>query len=207
MVKFDDNQQKIIPLIDDTVARWITITAMIDSESVVGGDKFGNLWIVRCPRDASQEANEGGNRLTNTQDHLHFAPTCFDTVAHFFTQDIPTSVTKSNLVVGGQDAILWSGLQGTIRVLIPFVALEPQMCAQDPSPVGRNHLMYRGYCVPAKGVTDGDLCERFRLLSMETRQRIAGEFHRTVTEVEQKISVRFLVAFSMQLTTDLKCPY
>ncbi|KAF5554724.1 pre-mRNA-splicing factor rse-1 [Fusarium napiforme] len=178
MVTFDHKHQKLVPLVDDTVARWTTCTAMIDSESVVGGDKFGNLWIVRCPENASQAADEGVNRSTNAQDHLHRAPSRFDTVAHFFTQDIPTSITKTSLVVGGQDVILWSGLQGTIGVLIPFVtredtdfflALEAQMRGQDPSPVGRDHLMYR------------------RLLSMEKRQGIATELDRTVTEVERKI--------------------
>ncbi|KAF5679748.1 pre-mRNA-splicing factor rse-1 [Fusarium denticulatum] len=197
MVTFGHNQQKLIPFVDDTVARWTTCTAMIDSESVAGGDKFGNLWIVRCPEKASQVADEGVNRPTNAQDYLHGAPSRFDTVAHLFTQDIPTSITSTNLVVGGQDVIVWSGLQGTIGVLIAFVtredadfflALEAQMRAEDPSPAGRDHLMYRGYYVPAKGVIDGDLCERFRLLPVERKQRIAGELDRTVTEVERKIS-------------------
>ncbi|KAF5707948.1 pre-mRNA-splicing factor rse-1 [Fusarium mundagurra] len=197
MVMFDHESQKLIPFVDDTVARWTTCTAMIDSESVAGGDKFGNLWIVRCPDKASHEAKDGGSRLDNALQHLHGAPTRFDSVAHFFTQDIPTSITKTSLVVGGQDVIVWSGLQGTIGVLIPFVtredadffqALEAQMRSEDQSLVGRDHLMYRGYYVPAKGVIDGDLCERFRLLPVEKKQQIAGELDRSVTEIERKIS-------------------
>ncbi|PNP76457.1 hypothetical protein FNYG_10195 [Fusarium nygamai] len=216
MVMFDHEYQKLIPFVDDTVTRWTTCTAMVDDESVVGGDKFGNLWNVRCPDTASQEASVSRNRPINTERHLNGAPTQFDTVAHFFTQDIPTSVTKANLVVGGQDIIVWSGLQGTIGVLIPFVtredadfflALEAQMRAEDPSPVGRDHLMYRGYYVPLKGVVDGDLCERFRLLPVEKRQRIASDLDRTVMEVERKISVRFLWALSMRFMADFKCRY
>ncbi|KAF5628939.1 pre-mRNA-splicing factor rse-1 [Fusarium sp. NRRL 52700] len=197
MVMFDHMHQRLVPFVDDTVSRWTTCTEMVDYESVVGGDKFGNLWIVRCPEKASQEVDEGENRFPNSPQNLHGAPTRFDTVAHFFTQDIPTSLTKANLVVGGQDVLVWSGLQGTIGVLIPFVtredadfflALEARMRAEDPSPVGRDHLMYRGYYVPTKGVIDGDLCERFRLLPVEKKQRIASELDRTVTEVERKIS-------------------
>ncbi|CCT63201.1 related to splicing factor 3B subunit 3 (spliceosomal protein sap130) [Fusarium fujikuroi IMI 58289] len=189
MVELDNEHQKLIPFVDDTVARWTTCTGMIDYESVIGGDKFGNIWIVRCPDKASQEAGERGNRLNNAQDHLQGAPNRFDSVAHFFTQDIPTSITKASLVVGGQDVIVWSGLQGTIGVLIPFVTredadffhkLEGQMRAEDPSLVGRDHLMYRSYYVPSKGVIDGDLCERFRLLPMEKKERIACELDRTV---------------------------
>ncbi|KAF5628518.1 pre-mRNA-splicing factor rse-1 [Fusarium sp. NRRL 25303] len=197
MVTFDHEHQKVIPFVDDTVARWTTCTSMIDYESVIGGDKFGNLWIVRCPKKASQGADESGNRFANGRDHLHGAPTRFDSVAHFFTQDIPTSVTKTNLVVGGEDVIVWSGLQGTIGVLIPFVTredaeffhkLEMHIRVEDPSLVGRDHLMYRSYYVPTKGVIDGDLCERFRLLSIEKKERIAGELDRTVAEIERKIS-------------------
>ncbi|KAF4946522.1 hypothetical protein FGADI_11160 [Fusarium gaditjirri] len=197
MVTFDHKHETLIPFIDDTVARWTTCAAMVDYESVVGGDKFGNLWIVRCPDKASQEADEGGIRLNNAQGHLHGAPARFDSVAHFFAQDIPTSITKTSLVVGGQEVIVWTGLQGTIGVLIPFVtredvdffhALEGHMRAEDPSLVGRNHLMYRSYYVPAKGVIDGDLCERFRLLPVEKRRQIASELGCTVAEVERKIS-------------------
>ncbi|KAG4293576.1 pre-mRNA-splicing factor rse-1 [Fusarium proliferatum] len=197
MVELDNEHQKLIPFVDDTVARWTTCTGMIDYESVIGGDKFGNIWIVRCPDKASQEAGQRGNRLNNAQDHLQGAPNRFDSIAHFFTQDIPTSITKASLVVGGQDVIIWSGLQGTIGVLIPFVTredaeffhkLEGQMRAEDPSLVGRDHLMYRSYYVPTKGVIDGDLCERFRLLSIEKKERIAGELDRTVAEIERKIS-------------------
>ncbi|KAF5254508.1 hypothetical protein FANTH_766 [Fusarium anthophilum] len=157
MVTFDHKHQRLIPFVDDTVARWITCTEIVDHESVVGGDKFGNLWIVRCPEKASKEVGEGGNCFINAQNHLRGAPTRFETAAHFFTQDIPTSITKTNLVVGGQDVLVWSGLQGSIGGLIPFATredadffhkLEVQMRTEDPSPVGRDHLMYRGYYVP-----------------------------------------------------------
>ncbi|KAJ4252006.1 pre-mRNA-splicing factor rse1 [Fusarium torreyae] len=205
MVVFDHEYQKLIPFVDDTIARWTTCTAMADYESVVGGDKFGNLWIVRCPEQVSHEADEGGNSLINARDYLHGAPNRLDSVAHYFAQDVPTSITKASLVVGGQDVIVWSGLQGTIGVLIPFVTredadffhtLEVQMRAEDPSPVGRDHLMYRGYYVPVKGVIDGDLCERFRLLPTDKKQQIAGELDRSVREIERKISdVRTRSAF------------
>lgn len=204
MAVFDHEYQKLIPFIDDTIAHWTTCTAMVDYESVVGGDKFGNVWIVRCPEKASQEADEGGNSLLNARDYLHGTSNRLDSVAHFFTQDIPTSITKASLVVGVQDVIVWGGLQGTIGVLIPFVtredadffhALEVQMRAEDPSLVGRDHLMYRGYYVPVKGVIDGDLCERFRLLPLDKKQQIAGELDRSVREIERKISVSIANSF------------
>ncbi|KAF5257882.1 hypothetical protein FOXYS1_11570 [Fusarium oxysporum] len=126
-------------------------------------------------------------------------------VAHFFAHDIPTSIAKANLIVGGQDVLVWSGLQGTIGVLIPFVTredaeffhtLEMQMRTLDLSPVGRDHLMYRSYYEPIKGFIDGDLCERYRLLPADKKQQIANEFDRSVRDIERKVSdVRTRSAF------------
>ncbi|KAM0343269.1 hypothetical protein ACHAPU_008719 [Fusarium lateritium] len=190
---------KLIPFVDDTIARWTTCTTMVDYESVAGGDKFGNMFIVRCPDKASEEADEeqSGLHLINARDYLHGTPHRVSLMCHFYTQDIPTSITKTSLVVGGQEILLWSGIMGTIGVFIPFVSredtdffqsLEQHLRTEDPPLAGRDHLMYRGYYAPVKGVIDGDLCERFNLLPNDKKQMIAGELDRSVREIERKIS-------------------
>lgn len=191
---------KLIPFVDDNVARWTTCTAMVDYESSVGGDKFGNVYILRCPQKASEEADEesAGLHLLSSRDYLHGAANRLDLIAHFYAQDIPTSIAKTSLVVGGQDILLWSGINGTIGVFIPFVSredaeffqtLETHMRSEDPPLAGRDHLIYRGYYVPVKGVIDGDLCERFTLLPNDKKMMVAGELDRSVREIERKISV------------------
>ncbi|ORY63421.1 CPSF A subunit region-domain-containing protein [Pseudomassariella vexata] len=195
--KFESN--KLIPFADDTIPRWTNCTAMVDYESVAGGDKFGNIWIVRCPEKASIEADEegAGAHLQSAREYLHGANHRVSLMTHFYTQDVPTSISKTNLVVGGQDVLLWSGIQGTIGVFIPLVSredadffqsLESHMRSEDPPLAGRDHLIYRGYYVPVKGVIDGDLCERFALLHNDKKQTIAGELDRSVREIERKIS-------------------
>lgn len=190
---------KLIPFVDDTIARWTTCTTMVDYESVAGGDKFGNVFIVRCPPKASEEADEEptGLHLTNARGYLHGTAHRSDLMCHFYTQDIPTSIAKASLVVGGQDVLLWSGLMGTIGVMIPFVSredadffqsLEQHLRTEDPPLAGRDHLIYRGYYAPVKGVIDGDLCERYTLLPTDKKQMIAGELDRSVREIERKIS-------------------
>ncbi|KAK0646032.1 Pre-mRNA-splicing factor rse-1 [Cercophora newfieldiana] len=198
-VVYKPESNKLIPFCDDTINRWTTCTTMVDYESVAGGDKFGNVWIMRCPDKVSAEADEPGSEihLVHARDYLHGAPNRLSLMAHFYTQDLPTSICKTNLVVGGQDVILWSGIQGTIGVLIPFVSredvdffqnLENHMRSEDPPLAGRDHLIYRGYYVPVKGTIDGDLCERFSLLPNDKKQMIAGELDRSVREIERKIS-------------------
>ncbi|RDW71164.1 hypothetical protein BP6252_07727 [Coleophoma cylindrospora] len=195
--KFQDN--KLIPFVDDTVARWTSCTTMVDYETVAGGDKFGNLWLLRCPSKASEEADEEGSgaHLLHERQYLQGAPHRLTLMAHNYAQDIPMSIQKTNLVAGGRDCLLWGGLQGTLGILIPFVSredvdffqtLEQHLRSEDAPLAGRDHLIYRSYYVPVKGVIDGDLCERYTLLPTDKKQMIAGELDRSVREIERKIS-------------------
>lgn len=204
---YKPKHNRLIPFVDDVVQRWTTTTSMIDYETTAGGDKFGNIWIVRCPEQASQEADEEGANgfIINERSYLGGAPYRFDLRAHFYAQDIPTSMQRTSLVAGGQEILFWAGLQGTLGMFVPFVtredvefftALEQQMRAEDPPLAGRDHLMYRSYYVPVKGVIDGDLCERFMALSYDSKQKIAAEVDREVKEIEKKVQeMRTRVAF------------
>ncbi|KKY32709.1 putative pre-mrna-splicing factor rse1 [Diaporthe ampelina] len=198
-VVYKPETNKIIPFVSDTVNRWVTSTTMVDYESVAGADKFGNVWILRCPEKASLEADEPGSEvhLTHARPYLHATPHRVDLMAHYYTQDLPTSIIKTSLVVGGQEVLLWGGIQGTIGVFVPFVSredvdffqsLEQHMRSEDAPLAGRDHLMYRGYYAPVKGVIDGDLCERYSLLPNDKKLMIAGELDRSVREVERKLS-------------------
>ncbi|KAK2592985.1 pre-mRNA-splicing factor rse1 [Conoideocrella luteorostrata] len=178
---------------------------MVDYESFAGGDKFGNLWVVRCPENVSLEADGSGSQILNARGYLGGTPNRLNLMAHIYVQDIPTSICKTSLVVGGQDVLVWTGLQGTIGVLIPFLSrddadffqtLEMHLRNEDQPLAGCDHLMYRGYYAPVKGIIDGDLCERYNLLTNDKKQMIAGELHRSVREIERKISdVRTRSAF------------
>jgi splicing factor 3B subunit 3 len=196
--KFQDN--RLIPFIDDSVPRWSTSIAMADYETTVGGDKFGNIWLVRCPPKVSDEADEEGSgaHLIHEKGYLGGTANRLDSMVNFFCQDIPMSIQKTSLVPGGKDVILWGGLQGSIGILIPFVSredvdffqgLEGHLRTEDPPLAGRDHLIYRGYYVPVKGAIDGDLCERYVRLDTAVREKIAGEVEREPREVERKLSV------------------
>ncbi len=200
MVVYKFQENKLIPFVDDTIARWTSCTTMVDYETVAGGDKFGNLWLLRCPPKASEEADEegSGQHLVHERSYLQGAPHRLNLMAHFFPQDIPMAIQKTNLVAGGRDCLLWAGLQGTLGILIPFVSredvdffqtLEQHLRSEDAPLAGRDHLIYRSYYVPVKGVIDGDLCERYTLLPSDKKQMIAGELDRSVREIERKISV------------------
>ncbi|KAK4550552.1 hypothetical protein LTR36_000131 [Oleoguttula mirabilis] len=206
-VVYKPKHNRMIGFVDDTIQRWTTATTMVDYETVAGGDKFGNLWVVRCPEQASKESDEEGigGYIVNERSYLNGAPYRLELRSHFFTQDIPMSVQRTALVAGGQEVLFWAGLQGTLGMLAPFVSredveffgqLESQMRAEDAPLAGRDHLMYRGYYVPVKGVIDGDLCERFLRLGVDQKRKIAAEVEREVREIERKVQeMRTRVAF------------
>ncbi|KAL4791857.1 CPSF A subunit region-domain-containing protein [Aspergillus venezuelensis] len=203
--KYQENV--LIPFVDDSIPRWTTATTMVDYETTAGGDKFGNLWLVRCPKKISDEADEEGSgaHLIHDRGYLQGTPNRLELMIHVFTQDIPTSLHKTQLVVGGRDILVWTGFQGTIGMLVPFVgredvdffqSLEMQLASTCPPLAGRDHLIYRSYYAPVKGVIDGDLCEMYFLLSNDTKMQIAAELDRSVREIERKISdMRTRVAY------------
>ena len=164
---YKQQENLLIPFIDDMISRWTTCTTMVDYETVAGGDKFGNLWLLRCPQKFSEEADEEGSgaHLIHERQYLQGAPNRLALMCHYFPQDLPTSIQKTQLVAGGRDVLFWTGLQGTLGVLIPFVSredvdffqtLEQHLRSEDPPLAGRDHLIYRSYYVPVKGVIDGD---------------------------------------------------
>ncbi|CAG8027578.1 unnamed protein product [Penicillium olsonii] len=203
--KHQDNV--LVPFVDDFIARWTSATTMVDYETTAGGDKFGNLWLLRCPRKASDEADEDGSaaHLQHEKGYLQGTPYRFDLMIQYYVQDIPTSIHKTQLVPGGRDILVWTGLHGTIGMLVPFMGredvdffqlLETQMATTQPPLAGRDHLMYRSYYAPVKGVIDGDLCEMYLLLPNDTKMMIAAELDRSVREIERKISdMRTRVAY------------
>ncbi|KAG2186047.1 hypothetical protein INT43_002485 [Umbelopsis isabellina] len=194
--KYVDN--RIIVFADDTTARWISTSTMIDYDTVAGGDKFGNFFVNRLPQSVSEESDDdpAGGRLLYEKGYLGGAPHRADNVAHYFVGDILTSLERTTLVSGGRDVLLYTTFLGSIGIFVPFVskedvdffqALEMHIRSVAPPLAGRDHLAYRGYYAPVHNVIDGDLCEQYNSLPAEKKRSIAEELDRTVMEVQKKI--------------------
>jgi splicing factor 3B subunit 3 len=200
---------RLIAFADDSVPRYTTCTDMVDYDTVVGGDKFGNLWLVRCPQkisEASDESNDG-QHLLQDKSYLGGAPNRVDLIAHYFANDIPVSIQKTALLAGGERIIFWAGLQGTLGALVPFQSrrdfkmfqqLELILRADDKPISGRDHLAFRSYYTPVKSFIDGDLVERFLVASRDSRESIVGQLtgNWTSESVDEAIwNMRGLYAF------------
>ncbi|KAF8312848.1 hypothetical protein DL93DRAFT_2081807 [Clavulina sp. PMI_390] len=199
-------ENRLLVFADDTAPRWVTSMCMVDYETVAAGDKFGNVFLNRLPPSVTPSVDDDptGSGIMHEKAILNGAPNKSQLMAHFHVGDIVTSIHRVSLVPGAREVLLFTGLHGTIGMLVPFVskedidfmnALEQHLRTEGPggmgaggqSLVGRDQMAYRGYYVPVKAVVDGDLCERFARLPATRQSAIAGELDRTVGEVLKKL--------------------
>ncbi|KAJ2458803.1 pre-mRNA-splicing factor rse1 [Coemansia sp. RSA 2424] len=185
-------------VVDDRVPRHVTaLCALDDGFTVVGGDKFGSLFVLRAPPDF---ATNVGRRKPNTGSGC-----CWQSVAEFHVGDIITSINVCELAPHARPVIMYTTLLGAVHVAVPmvsqsdvefFVALESAMRRQLPSVSGRDHLAYRSSFMPVRSVVDGDLCESFYLFTHEQRESVSDLVDRTQQDIMKKMEdIRSMFAF------------
>jgi splicing factor 3B subunit 3 len=205
MYRHFDN--RIVIFADDPTPRWMTTSTLLDFDTVVGGDKFGTIFITRLDADISKAMSEDhtGNLAVFDRPGSQGAAHKLSIAAAFFVGETITSITKTCLVPGGREVLLYTTLLGTIGLLIPFTAksdveffqlLEMTLRQEIPPLSGRHHLAFRSTFCPVHHVIDGDLCELYNQLGNEKKRVIAESLERTIPEVEKKLDdIRSRVAF------------
>ncbi|KAJ3272626.1 Splicing factor 3B subunit 3 [Terramyces sp. JEL0728] len=198
---------RIVIFADDPTPRWMTCSALLDYDTVAGGDKFGNIFIGRLDAEISKAIVEDttGNTAMYDRGFLQGAPHKLSSVVSYFVGESISSITKVALVPGGRELLLYTTLLGTVGIMIVFTAkedieffqlLEMALRQEVPPLAGRNHLLYRGFFAPVQNVVDGDLCEMFNTLPNEKKRSLAESLDRTVSEVAKKLDdIRSRVAF------------
>jgi len=152
-------ENRLLVFADDTAPRWTTATTMVDYETVAAGDKFGNVFLNRLPAGVSEDVDNDptGASIMHEKPYLMGAPHRTQLLAHYYIGDIITSIQKVSLVAGGRDVLLYTGLMGTVGVLVPFVSnedvdffstLEMHLRSEAPSLVGKrpSHLPLSYHC-------------------------------------------------------------
>ncbi|KAG4099589.1 CPSF A subunit region-domain-containing protein [Neocallimastix lanati (nom. inval.)] len=155
---------------------------MVDYDTVVGGDKFGNFFVDRLPASTSEEVDEDS------------------TVTHFLCEyhvgESLISINRTTLIAGGKEILCYTTILGGIGVFILFINhedvdlfqnLEMHLIENASLLCGRDHLAYSSYYIPVKNVIDGNLYEQYNLLPYERKTMIAEELNKTVSEVSKKI--------------------
>merc|ERR1712216_544824 len=195
--KYHRSENRITTFADYSCPRWITASCLLDYDTMVGADKFGNIFISRLPEKINDDLEEDPTAFAGkTGGLLNGAPHKVDHIIQYHVGETVTSVQRCTLVPGGVDVIVYATIMGGIGVLLPFASredvdffqhLEMHMRAQAPPATGRDHMGYRSYYFPVKDVVDGDLCEQFMSLLPDFQGKISQELDRTPAEVGKKL--------------------
>lgn len=207
-LKFEARKNIFTPLCNDVMRRQITSFEPLDNRTVIGGDKFGSIFVSRVPPETAEQLTD--NVLANNQENfLGTSGARLNTVCEFYVGDIVSSFQKGTFVINGTESVIYTGIEGTVGLLVPvatknesefLIKLETilrkhfDVSFEDfgsgkitPSIVGREHMKFRGYYNPVKNVIDGDYVEKFYELDSATKIKLAGKLDRTPKEVERKI--------------------
>uniref|UniRef100_A0A7S4L7E9 RSE1/DDB1/CPSF1 C-terminal domain-containing protein n=1 Tax=Paramoeba aestuarina TaxID=180227 RepID=A0A7S4L7E9_9EUKA len=183
----------------DSVPRWVTSTELLDHDTVACGDRFGNVSILRLRAEHSDAISDQEQRGT---DHLALTkldgkedgwtgresgfsvPYKLDCLVNFHVGDVITSISKSTVVSGASEVLLYTTLFGGIGALLPVILKEDIIFLKKLETLMRNyvrplcghdHLSYRSSYGLAQGVVDGDLCEQYWSLDFVKQKEIASE--------------------------------
>ena len=204
-VKYRRPENALVVFADDTVPRAMTAACVVDYDTVAGGDKFGNLFVLRLPGKVSDDVdNPTGNRVLWDTGLLNGAPNKLDVLAHYYVGEVVTALQRVALVPGGQEVVLYATVAGTVGALVPFSSrrskntfflLEMEMRKEAGLHFKRDHIAYRSYYHPVKEVMDGDLCELFgglpgpkqRAVATDVLDRTPGEVLKLLEDFKNSI--------------------
>lgn len=184
VVDYNSEENSFTGITQDTIKRPITAITTLDQDTIIGGDKFGNVFVNRVTND---------NGLMDS--YLQGAPNRMNTMAEIFMNDIPMKFLKGTLVMGGKEVIIYGGLQGTIGVLSPMSKRDYeffknlQLLIQPfPRLTGKDHMKFRSYYNMNKNIIDGDLIENFFQIPVAEKIKISNKLNKSIKEIENKIN-------------------
>jgi splicing factor 3B subunit 3 len=176
----------------------VTSLCVLDYHTVIIGDKFGTISVLRLPDNCNDEHMNlitGGNLWD--QGLLNGAPNKAETIASFYLNDIPTQILKTAFKSGGREILLISTIEGGLYTLIPskskdewlfYNHLEMFMRQEYTNLCQRDHLSYRSYHIPAKNIVDGELCLKFiNSLNYVKQCEFAENVDRSMMEILKKL--------------------
>ena len=182
------------------ICRYITSVCVLDYDTIGATDKFGNVFVLRLPSHITDDKCDtpagATNRALWEQNNVNGAPNKLEIMAHYHLGEMCTSITLSNLVLGGPKVMLVATVMGGVYAFLPFISkedadffthLEMFMRQERVTLVHRDHLSYRSYYSPVKHVIDGDICELYSSLNSSKQLEMASDVDRTPNEIMKKL--------------------
>jgi splicing factor 3B subunit 3 len=196
IVRYDSTLNRLAVIARDASPRPIVCQELLDWNTVAVGDKFGNISVLRLPRGADTSAVDVTGQRVLWDSAREDATPKLELLCHYYVGEVVTSMTRSSLVAGGGESLIYVTVTGRIGALVPFASrddvdfytqLETALRQEGQRPTGRDPQAYRSYYTPIMHVMDGDLCGEFTALTHEEQSKIAEKLDRTVPEIMKKL--------------------
>lgn len=211
---YDSNRNGFNILAVDDHMRHITSSLLLDVDTMAGGDKFGNFFIVRLPKRISEQAIAQSTFVSQQVARL-------ESVAEYHLGDIVTYLDKApSTVPDASDIIIYATINGSIGAMIPVPyhtdahlltrlgihmrshvtqlrKVDTDTVKATTSICGRSPPSHRSLYVDMKNVLDGSLLELFSSLPVEQQEGISRELdERTPEEITRKLEeIRLNISF------------
>lgn len=194
---------KFIEFADDSLPRHVTRSVMLDYDTLVIGDKFGTISILRVPTDISEisDLDVEGELLEAKPPKLNGAPERLENLMNFYVGDVITGMKSCKLGLSTEQVVIYSGMNGSIGMISPlkslrevnfFSDLQKMVLAQlndiKWNLTEREHLKYRGYYIPTNACIDGDIVDLFTELPLAAQQKISNEMEKPIDAISNRIA-------------------
>lgn len=117
LFKYDVKNNVFEGVADDNMKKHVTSIKFLDESTVIGGDRFGNCWVLRVDY----------NNISRVAANIKTCHYTLDTLCHMYMNDTPIQFeVVKNMDMSDRQSILWIGLQGTIGCFVPLVTRKEQ---------------------------------------------------------------------------------
>lgn len=196
IIRYDSAANCLVMIANDPCPRPIVSQELLDWNTVAVGDKFGNIAVLRLPRGADASTIDLTGQRALWDSSRENATPKLELLCQYYVGEVVTSMTRSSLVAGGPESLIYVTVSGRIGALVPFTSradvdfytqLEAALRREAPRPTGRDPLSYRSYYAPVMHVVDGDLCDAFNSLSHEQQSSIAEKLDLSIGDIMKKL--------------------
>ncbi|CAI5758356.1 unnamed protein product [Candida verbasci] len=196
LCKFDEVENKFIAFAKDLVKRQVTTIINLDFDTILIGDKFGSISIIRIDKNISNQSINDWTILKQQSKNNIFPIYKLSNFGEFYIPDIITCFNKGSLINSNQECIIYSGVQGTIGFLLPLLTkseiellsnLQIELGSYVSNELGKDFFKYRSYYNPIKNIIDGDYIEKFLSLKNDEKVKIGKKLKKSSNEIEKKL--------------------
>lgn len=180
--------KKFVEFADDIISKHVTKSLMLDYDTIMIGDKFGTISIMKVPNDISEisDSDQDGSILKLQESRFNGSSERLTPMMSFYVGEVITGMKKCKLGLSNEEVVIYAGMNGSIGLICPLKTLREvnfftdlqKFTLDSSSKMGwlltnRDHSKFRSYYSPIKGCIDGDLIEMYTRLPLKAQEEIS----------------------------------